>query len=309
MDTPSSNQLRIPGVPGDNLDPDLKPHAIPRGERHTVSGQLGLTVNDWRIFKRDGYDVPRLSDCDEFGVVGMPVLPQLLRYVVLPAGATVSTIEVEPGEPVIAPGPLNAYPVQPPVPIAPGEPGTQALRRSTNKGFVPLADVRRLYPETLVVAGESRPRHGVEVVPLRIRPIQYDPAARTYRYYPHLRYRVHYEVHEQAAVARDADPHAARRLQQFVEEKGALLASDIHMSRDVVSKSGVTSVACVIITDNHYWPETVKGADGKPRPPQPGERKGVIGAGARVETVPRGRSGTSSGWRCGRVRAGFGRVW
>lgn len=117
MDTPSSNQLRIPGVPGDNLDPDLKPHAIPRGERHTVSGQLGLTVNDWRIFKRDGYDVPRLSDCDEFGVVGMPVLPQLLRYVVLPAGATVSTIEVEPGEPVIAPGPLNAYPVQPPCPL------------------------------------------------------------------------------------------------------------------------------------------------------------------------------------------------
>lgn len=257
------------------------PGEQPLTRRRTLQGRLDLSSAELRLLKRSGFELPHIAGWETFGPIGMPALPQQLGYAVLPAGAKLLGIDVAPGAPVVVPGPVNAYPVQPPfsTPRALAEPPIVPLARS-------LAVQGARYPRELVVAGEPRVRDGLQLIPLRIRVVQYDPPRQTFVFYPGLQLTVQYESSAETGVyvrPRWLDKLAAATLLLIPED---LFAE--RTIRSVATDARAISIPYVIITDDTFWPESIQEA-GETRPPkdtEAGPTIGLEGTGGNLQDGP-----------------------
>ena len=145
----------------------------------------------WEV--RDGYQRPRLDDCDVTREVGAPQLPARSVQVVLPAGRSVSRVEVTGTSSRLLPGRRQISPAQP----------DQILSRDAGKSRAidvvpPDPAVYRgqtPYPERIAEytgSGQMGPVHLANVV---IYPLQYLPRDQQVRFhqrvepvsYTHLR--------------------------------------------------------------------------------------------------------------------------
>ena len=220
------------------------------------------------VERRGGFHVPTLPGFSlGGGPPGAPALPEQLRHIVLPAGATILGLDVEPGDPLTLAGPVSPLPIQPLLWDADADARGPAMR-APDRGrfdFVPL-DERFLRhapgPADLVTLGGVERIAGAQVVVVRVRPVQYLPETRAFVYYPRLRYTLRFEEVDPDGPrtfddARPADAvPVGRQLRRLVEHPSVVVVAG-GLGPVEPPLQLVPSIPCVIITDNFAWPESM----------------------------------------------------
>lgn len=244
--------------------------------RYQIHGRLNLSVADLRVVKRSGFDMPIIADWVSFGPIGMPSLPQQLQYVVLPGRESrIFDVHVDLGISFVLPGHHSAYPVQPPV-----IPPRTVREFSVNSLSDTFVKMQEPYPDELVVVGKPRLRDGFQFFPLHIRPVQYDPVAKTFVFYPKMQFVIHYEMSGEARLF-----DRPSWLDRLGQETPLLIPEGLFseqvkyvgaMRHQIPSYFPAENIPYVIITDNVFWPESVAMANNI-RPPKDTEEGAIIG--------------------------------
>lgn len=288
------------------------------GQENQVEGGVSLPAGRLRLDQVCGWHVPRLAEFGNGSVYGAPSILEQVQHVLIPAQATVSRLEIIPG-PVQRKGRnVEPYPVQPPHITGPGddvddderETAYSALQERMARFLEP--DPRYYeggpYPARLVELGYAEGWHGVQRIRVRVRPLQYDPAARQYLFYPHLRYIVHFE-HQALPLLSDGTPPPAPRLLptpvvRIMEDSGLHASTgaaggwfaNTGLIQTVIGAGGLTMVAdtetvrYLIITDDYEWWETketevIEDELAETHPPD--QHQGYCGPGSIVEQFKR----------------------
>ena len=250
---------------------------IPRQQLGSVSpsrpdGRVEAAVNlsraDLNIEKAGDFDVPRLADWENNGPIGSPSLPRKTHYIVLPLGAKVLKLEVQPGKPIRLPEKVNPFAVQTPETNDLSEYTGQFFSKKeapmpVNSGYFKRTD---LYPEKLVFQGSISNKESVQIMSIIVHPIQFDPVNSNFIFYPDLRYAVCYELQESKPMkapspALSAGPvfkqNRLERLQRLMDQDYIFMAKDLGIPNFRIEK---TRGECLIITDEHMWPGTLSHA-------------------------------------------------
>lgn len=259
---------------------DVLGSSSPSSADNQVQGGITLPKDALKIEQRGGFDVPHLPGFSTTGIPGAPAVPHQMRYVALPLGGDVLGFEVIPGEAVRIEA-LTPLPAQEPFPDVGVDPKTGGGFSIENVHF------RMTPPDPRYFEGAGRyPAHLAELVrvedigPLQmaaisVSPVQYDTAARSYFFYPNLKYRVTFDrdkANKTAESRRQAKARVgelrAEHLDIFLRNERVDVAVDIHWPGLIV----LEDTPHVIITDNFEWPERVANSDGTTRPPTLAER-------------------------------------
>lgn len=250
---------------------DHKPLLLKDNE---VGASLGLRRGALKIEHRGGFVVPRIPGFATSGAPGAPALPQQMRFVALPRGGDVLKLDVDPGAPVrIAAGGLP-LPAQAPFPDEGLDPETRRPLARSPRMTEPdprWFEGNARYPETLVELVRTEEVGPLLMAALLVRPLQYDAAARSYLFYPDLRYTVTFD---DAKAARTAASSKLRLGEFYAEDLQSMLASD----RVAVATKFrwpewfLEDHPHLIVTDNFQWPEKIANADGTSRAPMLAER-------------------------------------
>jgi len=166
------------------------------GEIITVTVTFDPADLSWEV--QDGYQRPRLSDCDLTREAGAPQLPARSVQVVLPAGRSVSLVEVTGTDSRLLPGRRQISPAQPP----------QILSRDAGKtraiDVVPpepaVYQGRAPYPERIAEytgSGQMGPIHLANVV---IYPLQYLPRDQQVRFHQRVELALHLDERRKAPL-------------------------------------------------------------------------------------------------------------
>ncbi len=247
-----------------------------------VEGDISLKREDVTITKRNGFDIPKIPRFVTGGIPGAPALPEQMQAVILPIGGNILSIEINPGDPVRLPGEVNPLPVQEPVPDVGTDPkqyGDGFSIESEDIVFTPpdpkYFDNGKPYPSTLVDLDIVEEIGIIQVATLRVRPLQYDPASKTFLFYPNLHYIVKFDLEQARKQAAGRDKKEIRVGYCFAEQVNALLQHDLVVSAADIFWPGYLfpeEVPCIIITDNYNWSESVDRGDGTTRSPKLSER-------------------------------------
>ncbi|AET64084.1 hypothetical protein Mhar_0706 [Methanothrix harundinacea 6Ac] len=253
----------------------------PSGPDGIVEAGVNLLQSDLKMEKVDMLDIPRLPGWDNGGLIGAPSLPEKIQYIVLPLGAKVLKVEVQPGRSIRLPAEVNPLPVRAPKqdwgdridpePIFPGSVSLMQVYPSYLKQTKP-------YPADMVVRLSIRQKESVQILRMLVRPVQFDPVKRNFIFHPNLRYTVHYDLQEarpaEKALAADRTFRQRRlqRIQSVLDRDHVFMAKDVGSGvKEVVD---LPSIPYVIITDNSTWPE--KGTDGNGAPEKNDPRKKAL---------------------------------
>jgi hypothetical protein len=268
------------------IDRDTLGDAAPGLPDDVVEGCLSLRRDDLDIVTTpEGMAVPRLKGFANAGAPGRPLVPTKLQFVALPLAGDVLDLEVDPGEPVILPAAAPPYPaqeVQPDVGTNPEEFGDGVSIDTIVYGYTPLdpayAKSEALHPAELVTVEKTETLGLFDMVALRVNPVQYDPAARAYRFYPDLRYKVTFDREK---ARKQAEGRQRRVIGAIAAEQAqaVLQYADVMVARDIAWGDWVIipeETPHLIITDNFQWPESVELEDGTTRPPTLGERGAAL---------------------------------
>lgn len=254
-----------------DLAVDLVP---PASAPATVGASLGLPRTALVLERRGDFVLPRLPGFATGGTPGSPALPQQMRLVALPAGARLLRLEVEPGEPVRIPADGLPLPAQAPIADEGLDPQTGRPVRAAPP-MTPLdprwREAAAAHPEALVEMVRTEEWGPLTFTALLVRPVRYDPASRSYLFYPELRYAVGFDE-------ATADDKAAPLGEFQAEDLRALIASD-----KVTLWPGfrwplerLEETPHLIVTDRFQWPENVAVGDGATRPPTRAERGAAL---------------------------------
>jgi hypothetical protein len=228
---------------------------------------INLTANALTIEKQDQFDVPRLPGFKNGGPVGAPTLPEQIQTIVLPRGARNLKLEVEPGRSARLPAAVRPFPVQPPEPELPHQ-GSPRRPVALTQLYPRYIQGGQPFPGDVAVMGPPTSYHFLQVVKVRVRPVQYDPVKHNYIFYPQLRYRVRYDM-----PSREKPPARYRLtarwlegMQELVERANTYLAKDIGIEiiearPDWFLSPIMHTVDYVIITSDHTWPDSMPGSD------------------------------------------------
>jgi hypothetical protein len=236
-----------------------------------VEAAVNLTKADLKIDKAGIFDVPHLANWDNIGPVGAPSLPGKTHYIVLPLGAKVLKLEVQPGQPIRLPATVNPFAVQLPESNAFLEFNDQFFSKKDSPAPVHsnYLNGTNAYPEKMVFQGSMVEKESVQILSVVVHPVQFDPVKRNFVFYPNLRYTVHYELHgDEPTKALSSTLSAGRifkqnrleRLQRFLDRDQVFLAKDLGIPNFAIEK---TRGECLIITDEHKWPGTLSHAPTK----------------------------------------------
>jgi hypothetical protein len=240
-----------------------------------AGASLGLPKSALKIENRGGFVVPRISGYATGGEPGAPAVPQQIRFVALPLGGDVLRVDFQAGEPIRIAASGPALPAQEPFPDegvdADGKPLAPSPRMTPPD---PRLYAKR-YPENLVELVRVEEVGPVQIAALLVRPVQYDPATRSYLFYPDLRYSVTFDGEK----ARRTAGSRALRIGEFeAETLQAMLASDrVTVAEGIDWKIPILEEnPHLIITDNFQWPDHIDEPDGTTRPPALTERGAAL---------------------------------
>ncbi|MFZ3133310.1 MAG: C25 family cysteine peptidase [Methanothrix sp.] len=248
-----------------------------RSQKNQIHGGVSLSSRQLKIETVNDWHIPHLGGFSNGNLYGSPSILEQVQYVLLPAGAQVSKVEIILG-PVERKGRnIKPFPIQRPhLDLPDGDAG-----RGKDPEFV-NPDPRyyrgtQPYPEKLVTLGHVEEWMGVQKVQVRVRPLQYDPVSRQYLFYPKLSYIVHYlsASHEESGTITTLKTVHNRRFicQNFVD---FLRRKDVHAYpgafADQFAKPGLPEMPgsfylktpYLIITDNYEWSETNLPAKNEP---------------------------------------------
>jgi len=253
----------------------------PSGPDGIVEAGVNLSQSDLKIEKVDMLDIPRLPEWDNGGLIGAPSLPEKIQYIVLPLGAKVLKVEVQPGRSIRLPAEVNPLPVRAPkqelgdridpTPIFPGSDSLMQVYPSYLKQTKP-------YPEDMVVRLSIGQKESVQILRMLVRPVQFDPVKRNFIFHPNLRYTVHYDSQETRTAEKAFTADRTFRQRRLQRIQSVLDWDHVFMAKDV--GSGVKevvdapSIPYLIITDNSTWPE--KRTDGNGAPEKDDPRKKAL---------------------------------
>ncbi len=251
-----------------------------------VEGGISIKEDELIVEKRDGFDIPRLPGFMTGGIPGAPSLPERTQYVALPRGADVLSLKVKPGDPVRLPGKVIPLPVQEPVPDV----GTDAKQfgdgfsvDNVHVTFTPpnpkYFKRKQPYPETLVELDGMEDIGAIQMVALKVRPLQYDPTKRSFILYPNLRFIVKYDFEKAKRLAEEGDRKQQKVGEYYIELINPFLQRDLVVSaKDLCwpDLMVLEEVPYVIITDNYSWPESINRGDGTTRAPNFSERVAAL---------------------------------
>ncbi|MFN3821933.1 MAG: C25 family cysteine peptidase, partial [bacterium] len=160
-------------------------------------GHLNLSPN------QDGVIEIAIPEESQWLMPGKPVLPRIIRWIVLPSGYGVS-VEWEGQEAKIA---LNA-----------------PLARYENPDFKDMAitfpftsDSSSLFPPEVVIRGEVGIMAGVRLVPIVINPVQWDEFSKTLTVWDDLRIRIDFVPSYSVNSARESKKRISHRLVQILK--------------------------------------------------------------------------------------------
>jgi hypothetical protein len=264
----------------------LGDHAPTRPNNQVEVG-IALPRNLLKIEKRGGFDVPRLPGFATTGTPGAPAVPHQMRYVALPLGGDVLEFQVIPGEAVRLAGPFDAFPAQAPFPDRdiPIEDVHFQMTLPNPEYF----EARTPYPASLAELVKIEEVGPLQIVAVQVRPVQYDPATRSYLYYPNLKYVVTFDSDNAQKVA-DARRAAGTKIGELQAED---LNDFLQTDRVAVAQNifwvpvQLEDTPHLIITDNYEWPESIPRGDGTIRPPGLSERGAALTNGDLVTEFQR----------------------
>jgi hypothetical protein len=247
-----------------------------------VAAGIDLTAEAVKIERAGPFDLPRIEGFTTGGRPGAPAVPMTCQYIALPEGGDILDIEVHPGEPIMLAGPVNPFPAQeeqPDVGTDPEQFGDGVSVDNTPIEFTPpdrtLLEGEDPYPRQLVHLNGIARVGPIQVAAIQVLPLQYDPKAQTYRFYPKLSYRLRFDKSnaDKTAIERRkqpvvVSPHKAEVINDLLARAPVFPARDLNW----IVIDPPEEVAHVIITDNFGWPEVVENDDGTTRPPTLAER-------------------------------------
>lgn len=247
---------------------DRRPSTLPENQ---AGASLGLPKTALKIENRGGFVVPRISGFATGGEPGAPAIPRQVRFVALPLGGDVLTIDVDPGEPVRIAASGTPLPAQEPFP----DEGVDEETGEPLAALPPMTppDARlyaKRYPEDLVQLVRVEEVGPVQMAMLLVRPVQYDGATRTYLFHPDLRYTVTFDAEKARNTRRRArvGEYQAETLQAMLSSGRVAVAEGL----DWQMNPSLEENPHLIITDNFRWPAQVANPDGTKRPPTLADR-------------------------------------
>jgi hypothetical protein len=228
--------------------------------------------------------VPRAAGFSPAFVVGAPSLLQTEQIVALPLGAVITGVDVTPGDRTRLDVAGLPMPVQPRRFDVPDD-GHAPIRNPCRPAAVALDHhwLSNAYPRELVTLGYPGILHGVQVVSVVVRPLQWDPRTSSFLLYPMLRYTVRFTLHasQESAVLREVRGISLRFLTSVATVQrvpGVFTAANLTPALTVgaVTPGPVPIlqpfVMYLIITDDRPWPSTQGGKKGLTTvPPQVAE--------------------------------------
>lgn len=259
----------------------LGQHA-PAARSGSVLGRLQLGADQLELTKAGEFDLPRHPNFYLGGQPGDPAILEQIHKVIIPHGAEIRELVVDPGEPLEIGRDLHPLPVQQPYPVLPverDELGAPAPAEQLVVDFTPpnpdKYDSDRPYPENLVEQAAIRQTAYFQELSLRVRPLRYDPVSRVYRYFPNLKYRISHDPDSTSRTIeawRAANVTIGRHQLQILGHY--LRGCCFHNPNPPVPLPPVVAEKFphVIITDDYQWPESVSQADGTRRPPATSDR-------------------------------------
>jgi hypothetical protein len=245
----------------------------PKEGTDTVGASLGLPPDSLKIERRGDFVLPRLAGFATGGLPGTPALPQQMRFVALPAGSKILSLDVRPGTPVQVALAGLPLPAQAPTPDEGLDPKTlRPLHAPRPTALDPRwLDGDERHPHDLVEFVRTETVGPLAFTALLVRPVQYDAKTRSYLFHPDLRYEVTFD-------ATGSSPGDV--LGEFQgEDLRAIVDSDRvtlwpHFRWPI---ERIEEVPHLIVTDNFSWPEKVVDAEGSSRAPVLAERGAALG--------------------------------
>lgn len=251
-----------------------------------VESGIALPKGSLKIERRGGFDVPRIPGFATTGTPGAPAVPHQMRYVALPLGGDVLKFEVIPGEAVRLTGPFNPLPAQEPFPDVGTDPKTGDGFSVENVNFQMTPpdpryfEGRKPYPASLAELVKVEEVGPLQIAAVEVRPVQYEPATRSFLFYPRLKYVITFDREKARRVAEDRRASKTKIGELYAEHLNSFLQTDrVAVARDVFWPGFVfvlEDAPHVIITDNFQWPESVPRGDGTTRPPTLAERGAAL---------------------------------
>jgi uncharacterized repeat protein (TIGR01451 family) len=209
----------------------------------TITQTFTFSADEVSFVKVNGYDVPGLRGYVSTSAPGEPIIPQAILTFLVPAGATVTDVEVTNLSSVELPGTYNIHPAQTPRPLSARE---QPAFLRPNPG---VYGSNRPYPGRLVQFNYTGTKAGYRVCGVNAFPLQYVPATGKVTLATSMTLVVTYRENSVAItpMTRTQLDIVAQELRSFVVNTG-----DITRFAPSVRETDVTDAEYVIITADSY---------------------------------------------------------
>jgi hypothetical protein len=155
------------------------------------SGELSQTVSfsvqDLSLRESNGYHIVRLASCTPTTSIGEPELAMKPVLVLIPASATVKSVDIIASEKVAVTGNYNILPAQIPEPIS--EPNSQPFIEPDRQVYSGTSE----YPGILAEFTHIGTKGGFKIATIAVYPLQYVPKTGKLFLYTNITFRVIYE--------------------------------------------------------------------------------------------------------------------
>ena len=257
----------------------------PETANDRIDASLKVDKQHFKLLHVDGYQRPHLPGFAPAGLPGEPALLSQFQYLVMPRGAELLELEVDPGEPVVIEGVERPMAVQEPYPdlgTNPKEFSDGLTWQDIPPTFTPLREEflksDQPFPRELAQIEKQEDFGYVQLVSVKVTPVQYQASTNSYLFYPDLKYQA--KLKEPPASKQREKQQAqtgmgyaeAEILDQLLTMDLAFPARDLRLPGWVIWEEAQH----VIITDNYAWPDSIDRGDGTTRAPDLSERGAAL---------------------------------
>lgn len=235
-----------------------------KGEDSGLSNEyIGISIDlaedCFKIIDVDGYQVPILPNCIALDLPGEPMLPGQIHQLAIPLGSEVIDIKIDTGEPVIIENVKNPMATQDSS-LFPQADNMEMFDASyfskTEYEIKPLSDKflnsKEVYPTNLVEMEDTQVFNHIQVVAVKVIPLQYDFVNECCIFYPNLTYKaiIKQSGFNEQIKAEKIGEAEVEVLNQFLDQKRVYRVKDLKLPN---LAQQIAEVPYVIITDNYRW--------------------------------------------------------
>jgi hypothetical protein len=180
---------------------------------NVLEKEITFAPEKLEFHKLRGYDAVAFPNFGQTSEAGNPRLPRVPLHLLLPPGATVTSIEVASRKSEQLPGAYNLFPAQLPIPISHME-----ANHSFAQPNPAVYSSNRPYPEKIIKCTGTGTMSGYRIASLLVHPLQYIPSEGKLLFHSKIRFRVHYTVdaHNMKRMPRKKTELFAPRIRSLV---------------------------------------------------------------------------------------------